>query len=192
MLASLDELRLLRLIVFSGAVPDKSDIIGFRGTSLDNALSNLAAKDLVDVENIIVPTKRGVDLLEEWYVRDRKNLDPAIQTEMHRSFRPLDLNLKELASKWQDAIESDSWDKRLTCIEDLTKLHENALQFVSSSKVYMDRFDEFGIRLGIALNKICDGETDYFVGVQCDSYHTVWFHWHEDLLRLLQRERDPE
>ena len=33
------------------------------------------------------------------------------------------------------------------------------------------------------------GEIDWVSGVRIDSYHTVWFELHEDLLRMLGRTR---
>ncbi|NQV20995.1 MAG: hypothetical protein HQ511_06225, partial [Rhodospirillales bacterium] len=41
-----------------------------------------------------------------------------------------------------------------------------------------------------ALEKAEDGETEFVSGAKVDSYHTVWFELHEDLLRILGRERE--
>lgn len=44
------------------------------------------------------------------------------------------------------------------------------------------------------VTSVGNGETalqqrDYVGGVRCDSYHTVWFELHEDLLRILGATR---
>jgi hypothetical protein len=38
-----------------------------------------------------------------------------------------------------------------------------------------------------------EGDAKWFSGVTCDSYHTVWWHLHEDLLIALgiARSEDP-
>ena len=36
------------------------------------------------------------------------------------------------------------------------------------------------------------GEHDWVSGARIDSYHTVWFELHEDLLRMLGREREEQ
>ena len=45
-------------------------------------------------------------------------------------------------------------------------------------------------RLDEAYDKVLAGEHDWVSGARIDSYHTVWFELHEDLLRMLGRERE--
>ena len=45
-------------------------------------------------------------------------------------------------------------------------------------------------RLDDAYDKVLAGEHDWVSGARIDSYHTVWFELHEDLLRMLGRERE--
>jgi hypothetical protein len=47
-------------------------------------------------------------------------------------------------------------------------------------------------RLNAALDRISAGDNDYVSGVRVDSYHTVWFELHEDLLATLGIERGHE
>ena len=49
--------------------------------------------------------------------------------------------------------------------------------------LYKDRLDE-------AYDKALAGEHEWVSGARIDSYHTVWFELHEDLLRMLGRERE--
>jgi hypothetical protein len=52
------------------------------------------------------------------------------------------------------------------------------------------RLAHYGKRLTMALERAEAGEGDWVSGVRCDSYHTVWFELHEDLLRMLDRQRE--
>jgi hypothetical protein len=56
----------------------------------------------------------------------------------------------------------------------------------------MERFGGYGDRLSSALVKVRRGETQFFTSPACDSYHTVWFELHEDLLQTLGIERAKE
>ena len=47
-------------------------------------------------------------------------------------------------------------------------------------------------RLSSALERVAQGMTDWFAHPAIDSYHTTWFEMHEDLLRVLGRERGDE
>jgi hypothetical protein len=189
---ALRDLRLLRLIVFAGAMGDKSDIVGFEGDAIDAALAELKGVGLIEYEGFIAPTSSGIETLDNWYATDRSELSDATKAALIREFHPLDVELKRTASAWQEAVAQDDWDARLNSIEALSNLHSRAIEFIGRFAVPVPRFVEFQKRLETAMTLVLDGEVDHFVGVRCDSYHTIWFHFHEDLLRLLQRERDSE
>ena len=53
----------------------------------------------------------------------------------------------------------------------------------------LDRFGGYGARLAHALERVRAGDTDWFTKPMIDSYHTVWFELHEDLLATLGIER---
>jgi hypothetical protein len=55
-----------------------------------------------------------------------------------------------------------------------------------------DRFGSYGPRLAAARAKVEGGAIDWFTKPMIDSYHTVWFELHEDLLATLGIERSTE
>lgn len=56
----------------------------------------------------------------------------------------------------------------------------------------LDRFAGYGPRLNNALERVEAGEAEWFTKPLIDSYHTVWFELHEDLLCTLGIERSKE
>lgn len=56
----------------------------------------------------------------------------------------------------------------------------------------LDRFGGYAARLRQALDKIDAGDPDWFTKPTIDSYHTVWFELHENLLATLGIERGKE
>jgi DNA-binding MarR family transcriptional regulator len=56
----------------------------------------------------------------------------------------------------------------------------------------MIRFGGYRSRLSGARKRVQSGEHDWFTGAMIDSYHTVWFELHEDLLATLGIERSKE
>ena len=56
----------------------------------------------------------------------------------------------------------------------------------------LDRYAPYGDRLRAAIEKVEAGETEWFTKPVIDSYHTVWFELHEDLLCTLGIERSKE
>jgi hypothetical protein len=56
----------------------------------------------------------------------------------------------------------------------------------------LDRFASYGPRLARARSQVEAGDGDWFARPLIDSYHTVWFELHEDLLSTLGIERSKE
>lgn len=54
------------------------------------------------------------------------------------------------------------------------------------------RFSGYGPRFAAALEKVTTGELEWFTKPVIESYHTVWFELHEDLLASLGIERAKE
>jgi hypothetical protein len=54
------------------------------------------------------------------------------------------------------------------------------------------RFGHYGERFGRALRHVEAGDGDWFTRPVLDSYHTIWFELHEDLLATLGIERSRE
>lgn len=56
----------------------------------------------------------------------------------------------------------------------------------------LDRFSDYRPRLSRARTRIEAGEAEWFTRPDLDSYHSVWFELHEDLLATLGLERASE
>ena len=63
---------------------------------------------------------------------------------------------------------------------------------IADLRTLLVRFAPYGNRLRGALEKLIEGERDYFTKPIIDSYHTVWFEMHEDLLATLGLDRSKE
>lgn len=124
--------------------------------------------------------------------------DPAA-TETYERFERINRELLSLFTDWQmipaaggERIPNDHYDADYDAgiVDRLGAQHERA------EKV-LDRFAALEPRLGVhkqrlddAYDKVLAGELDWVSGARIDSYHTVWFELHEDLLRMLGRERE--
>ena len=56
----------------------------------------------------------------------------------------------------------------------------------------LDRFSGYSPRLSAARRRVVAGEHEWLTRPTIDSYHTVWFELHEDLLATLGRTRTQE
>jgi len=77
-------------------------------------------------------------------------------------------------------------------VDRLADVHVDATPVCEALTGSMTRFTAYEPRLGAALDRVRAGESAWFTGLLVDSYHTVWFELHEDLLQTLGRDRQAE
>ena len=115
----------------------------------------------------------------------------------YQRFEAINRDLKALMTVWQ-TIEIDGesvlndhtnkdYDDRL--IDRLGALHERAEAILQQLSAGLPRLAIYARKLETALEKAEDGAIEWVSGARIESYHTVWFELHEDLLRILGRTR---
>ena len=77
-------------------------------------------------------------------------------------------------------------------IQRLVGIHDRVRPVTVDLREALARFAGYGGRLRDALEKVVAGEHEWFTKPIIDSYHTVWFELHEDLLSTLGIERASE
>jgi hypothetical protein len=124
--------------------------------------------------------------------------DPAA-TETYERFEKINRELLALFTDWQmvptaggDRVPNDhaNADYDADVVDRLGAQHERAERVLDSFAALEPRLGLYKGRLDEAYDKALAGETEWVSGARIDSYHTVWFELHEDLLRMLGRERE--
>ncbi|MBV8305006.1 MAG: transcriptional regulator [Acidimicrobiia bacterium] len=118
----------------------------------------------------------------------------------YREFLGLNPRLLTTASAWQlrkadgEAVVNDHTDAGhdARVIGELRALHDEAAPLVSRLGSLLGRFGRYELRLSNAVGRVEAGDHDWFTKPLIDSYHTVWFELHEDLLSTLGKERASE
>ena len=72
----------------------------------------------------------------------------------------------------------------------LGDLHERFEPILNKLCAGEPRLKAYSDKLGVALEKAEHGELAWVSDAKLDSYHTVWFELHEDLLRILGHVRE--
>jgi hypothetical protein len=113
-------------------------------------------------------------------------------------FERLNGALKQLITEWQtvavggERIPNDHGDKEYDrkIIDRLGELHERADAVLDQLAGALPRMRVYRDKLLAALEKAEDGTIAWVSDAKIESYHTLWFELHEDLLRLMGRERE--
>ncbi len=77
-------------------------------------------------------------------------------------------------------------------LERLADLHERVVPITDALAGSLWRFRGYTGRLEAAHERVRAGDLEWITTPSIDSYHTVWFELHEDLLATLGRERSQE
>lgn len=101
-------------------------------------------------------------------------------------FLRVNSKFKHLCTQWQ--LESD-WDETLA---GLIQIHATVDDHVTEFASQVSRFARYRTRLGNALRRFAAGDTSALLQPLSESYHDIWMEMHEDLLVLLDRQREPD
>ncbi|HVF33329.1 MAG TPA: hypothetical protein VM933_09865 [Acidimicrobiales bacterium] len=116
--------------------------------------------------------------------------------DSYRRFLAVNNELLAVCTDWQlrDSVLNDHTDAAYDqqVIARLRSIDERIQPVCGDLGAALERFDDYGPRFATAITKVEAGERDWFAKPMIDSYHTVWFELHEDLLATLGIERSKE
>lgn len=117
--------------------------------------------------------------------------------QAYSAFERINLEVKALITRWQtmevggEQIANDhsntEYDEEI--IDSLGELHERIVPILDTLAANLPRLSVYRENLLTALEKAEDGERQWVSDAKIDSYHTVWFELHEDLLRITGQTR---
>jgi hypothetical protein len=121
-------------------------------------------------------------------------------TAAYERFERINRELLALFTDWQmmpaggERVPNDHSDPDYDhdVIDRLGVQHDRAQRPLDQLAALDERLGEYTRRLDNAYDKVLAGEHDFVSGARVDSYHTVWFELHEDLLRMLGRQREEQ
>lgn len=118
----------------------------------------------------------------------------------YRGFLELNPEMLEACAAWQlrtldgeqEPNDHSDADYDADVVARLADIHEALQPVLADLTVVLERYTGYLPRFEEALARLRDGELAYFTGVRVESYHTVWFELHEDLLATLGIDRRDE
>jgi len=123
---------------------------------------------LAAYQRFLAVNQRMLDICTEWQLRDGDGDGPLV--------------VNDHADPLYDEVVIDS----LATIDSVIQ------PVLADLAALLDRLAGYGPRLSTALAKVQGGDSDWFTKPTIDSYHTVWFELHENLLASLGIERSLE
>jgi len=141
-------------------------------------------------------TPEGRARLAELVAAEREGIDKEAPAALYHEFDTHNSELKAIVSDWQmrDGQPNDHADATYDqgVLDRLAGLDGGFQPLVARIVEQAPRLAPYPQRFGNALAKIKEGDTSYVARPITDSYHTVWFEFHEELIGLLGLSREEE
>jgi pyruvate,orthophosphate dikinase len=131
---------------------------------------------------------------------ERDRIDQTSADLAYREFMGLDADFKRLVTDWQVKVV----DGRMiannhadTGYDDavrarLTAFHQETMELMPKICAFAPRLEPFEVRFARAAAAGSAGDGSMIASPVKDSYHTVWFELHEELIHLSGRNRATE
>ena len=147
--------------------------------------------------NAFTVTREGKDKLKGLLEEERENADANAVIALYEDFCAFNSDLKQIMTAWQirpnGALNDHSdaeYDRGV--LQRLADLHRRAGGLLNRLVKLAPRLDIYQSRLERAATRIAAGDRRYVARIIADSYHTVWFELHEELLSLAGLSREKE
>jgi hypothetical protein len=150
---------------------------------------------LVDGKTVRL-SPQGRARLTELLAEERTTIDKDAFAHIYDEFRCVNRNFKSLVAQWQlkDGEPNDHTDAGYDAevLVRLDGIHQAVQPVLSAVSGQLPRLGSYTAKLSAALKKIRSGDTSWFTRPVVDSYHTVWFELHEELIGAAGLTREDE
>lgn len=186
------ELSVLRAIGLAG-VADRAAVVAASGSSGSEVDAVLAA---AEADGLLARLPRGLRLTPDGRSRvavlldaERAGVDAGAANELFDEFARVDREFKELVTEYQTSGDPSrlSW-----AVARLTGVHAAVIDIVERAAALVPRLAAYRPRLERAMARLERGNAEFLASVTVDSYHTIWFGFHEELFELAGRVRADE
>ena len=134
--------------------------------------------------------------LDELLTGERRQVDQAALSAAHGDFRAVNADFKAVVTDWQlkdgrpNTHEDTDYDAAV--LARLDGVHRRVIPIIDAAAAQLPRLRRYAAKLQTALDKVNAGDTVWLSRPLIDSYHTVWFELHEELILAAGLTRDAE
>lgn len=184
------------------------DLLGRRGPTPDAALAealdldpgqaSTVVADLVGAGLVTGDPPGWSRLTQRGAERARRAEEALVQRadlvagQVLEAFEGVDRRAKEVLSATQLALGEGRPDGAGAAVADLQAISRRAGEVLAPLAGEVPRVRSYPARLARATGRLADGDVRYLAHPLLDSFHTVWFEMHEDMIRLAGRTRADE
>jgi pyruvate,orthophosphate dikinase len=148
------------------------------------------------MNGLFMLTPDGRARLDALIAGERESVDQDALRAAYAEFDEHNSALKQVVTDWQlrDGQPNDHSDAAYDAgvVEQLAALHDRFAPLVDRMVAAAERLRPYPGRFAHAVGQVTGGDHSFIARPITDSYHTVWFELHEDLIGLLGLSRQEE
>ncbi|OLT23144.1 hypothetical protein BJF78_07200 [Pseudonocardia sp. CNS-139] len=142
-------------------------------------------------------TSEGRAHLSVLLAREAAAVDRQAATALYDRFCELNQDLKQVITDWQlrdGHAPNDHSDPAYDAavLARLTAAYERAGSLLAELGTLRPRLQHYSSRLALAHARVLEGDHSFVATIGKDSFHTLWFELHEDLIGLTGASRVDE
>lgn len=156
---------------------------------ITNMVEQLTASGLLVDGTTLRISPSGRARLETLLSEERKAVDPTAMAAAYDDFRSVNADFKSLVTDWQlkggpegKSNTHDDAEYDAAVLARLDGVHARVMPIIAAAATQLPRLNAYSTKLLAALGKVKAGETAWLTRPLIDSYHTVWFELHEELI----------
>lgn len=192
------ELKTLQAVRLKGRITpaDLAATLGEAPGTVDAAVKAATEAGFLTEGKTLRLTPEGRTRLSELLAAERRNADQAAIGAAYDRFRSVNADFKALVADWQlkdgepNTHEDAEYDAAV--LDRLADVHERVRPITAAVADEIPRLAGYSEKLDAALTKVRSGETTWLTRPIIDSYHTVWFELHEELILAVGLTREGE
>jgi len=179
------ELPVLQAVRLKGRV-SPSDLAQTVGQDITETVARLTAAGLLIEATTLRISPTGRARLTELLAQERQSIDPAAMAAAYDEFRSINLDFKSLVTDWQlkdgapNAHDDAGYDAEV--LGRLDDVHQRVMPVIEAAANQLPRLNTYQAKLNAALSNVQAGDIAWLTRPLIDSYHTVWFELHEELI----------
>jgi DNA-binding MarR family transcriptional regulator len=185
------ELAVLQAVRLKGRVrpADLAATLGQDLGDITDIVDRLTGSGLLVDGTTLRISPSGRARLETLLAEERRDVDAAAMAAAYHDFRAVNADFKALATDWQlkggpegKPNTHDDAEYDAAVLARLDEVHARVVPIIEAAAVQLPRLKAYPSKLLVALGKVKAGETAWLTAPLIDSYHTVWFELHEELI----------
>ena len=189
------ELAVLQAVRLKGRV-SRDDLSATLGEERFDVIDRLVGSGLLLDGPTLRLSPEGRARLEGLLADERSRIDTAAVLAAYGEFRSVNAEFKALVTEWQlrngqpNTHEDAGYDAAV--LARLDDVHQRVAPVIAAVAIQLPRLSRYSVKLQTALDNIHAGQTMWLARPLIDSYHTVWFELHEELILAAGRTRETD